>query len=121
MSKRVMAKRHKCTQEEILKAIKGSQGIITQVAKRLGVSWDTAQRYIQANDINRTAFKNERESVLDLAESVIYKSITNGNTQDAKWLLSTLGKKRGYGEAAPQALDDENNQIKIVVVDDAGD
>ena len=114
-----MAKRQKCTQEEILKAIKGSKGITTQVAKRLGVSWDTAQKYINSNNTNKTAFKNERESVLDLAESVIHKSITNGNTQDAKWLLSTLGKKRGYGDSEPVAETD--NEIKIVVVENERD
>lgn len=115
-----MAKaRLKCTQAEILKAIKGSKGITTQVAKRLGVSWDTAQKYIHSNEINRTAFQNERESILDLAESTIHTSISNGNTQDAKWLLSTLGKKRGYGDSEPVAETD--NEIKIVVVDNERD
>ena len=41
-----------------------------------------------------------------------------GNTQDAKWVLSTLGKKRGYSDSEPVA--DTDNKIKIIVVDNAG-
>lgn len=108
-----MKRQLKCTQADILKAIKGSKGIITQVSKRLGVSWSTAQRYVNSNEKTRQAFQDERESILDLAESVIHTSISNGNTQDAKWLLSTLGKKRGYGDSEPMAETD--NEIKIVV------
>ena len=39
------------------------------------------------------------EGVLDMAESVVYKSAKDGNTQDAKWLLSKKGKDRGYGDS----------------------
>lgn len=106
------------TDETILKAIKGSGGIITSIANKLGCAWDTANKYVNKNEKTRTAYKNEKEQILDLSETVVYQSIKNGNTQDAKWVLATLGKKRGFGETAPQVLDDaEDNELTIEIVD----
>lgn len=104
------------TDETIIKAIKGSGGIITSIANKLGCAWDTANKYVNKNEATRTAYKNEKEQILDLSETVVYQSIKSGNTQDAKWVLATLGKKRGFGDE--QASDKTDNQIKIVVVDD---
>lgn len=102
--------------EAILKAIKGSGGIITSIANKLGCAWDTANKYVNKNETTRTAYKNEKEQILDLSEDCVYQSIKNGNTQDAKWVLATLGKKRGFGDS--QLPEQTDNQIKIVVVDD---
>ena len=106
------------TDETIIKAIKGSGGIITSIANKLGCAWDTANKAVNKNEKTRTAYKNEREQILDLCESVVYNSVRGGNTQDAKWVLSTLGKKRGYSDSEPVA--DIDNKIKIIVVDNAG-
>ncbi len=104
------------TDETILRAIKGSGGIITSIANKLGCAWDTANKYVNKNEATRTAYKNEKEQILDLSENVVYESIKAGNTQDAKWVLATLGKRRGFGDEQP--TDKTDNQIKIVVVDD---
>jgi len=44
-------------------------------------------------------YKDERESILDMAESVLFKNIKNGDFVDSKWMLSKLGKDRGYGDS----------------------
>ena len=90
--------RHKYTMETALEAIKGSGAIISTVAKRLGCGWMTARATIEKWDETKRAFSDEQETILDMAESKLYESIQNGNTQDAKWLLSTKGKNRGYSE-----------------------
>ena len=84
--------------EVVIKAIKGSGGIINTIAKRLDCDWHTAKKYINKWDKTIAAFDDERESILDMAEGVIYTSIRGGNSQDAKWILSTLGKNRGFSE-----------------------
>lgn len=101
----------------ILKAIKGSGGIITTIAGKLDCAWNTAEKYINKNETTRKAYRDEKEQILDLCESVVYNSVRGGNTQDAKWLLSTLGKKRGYGDSEPVAEID--NKIKIVITEKA--
>jgi len=86
------------TDEQILEAIKGSECNISEIAQRLGVSWYTGKERINRNEITKRAFQDEREATKDLAEKTVLKSIKNGNTQDAKWWLSTIGKDRGFTE-----------------------
>ncbi len=68
------------------------------IAKKLDVTWHAARRAIDASPVALQAWNDEREGILDLAESALVKSIQQGDTQDAKWLLSRLGKHRGYAE-----------------------
>lgn len=79
-------------------AIPGSGGIISTIAKRVGCDWSTARKRIRESPKLTELYNNERETILDMAESTIFTSIRNGDTQDAKWLLSRLGKDRGYSE-----------------------
>ena len=85
-------------QADVLKAIKGSGAVMSTIAKRLGCAWYTARKYVNKWGATRQAYEDEEQMILDLAESKIYESINNGNTQDAKWLLAMKGKKRGFTE-----------------------
>ncbi len=84
--------------EEFIKAIPGSGGIITTIARRVGCNWDTAKKYINLMPEVNQAYENERESMLDIAEETLLNSIKGGDTADAKWVLTKLGKHRGYGD-----------------------
>ena len=85
-------------EEKLLEAIKGSAGIISTIAKRLEVEWHTAETRIQKYPEALKAFADEREGILDMAEATILTSIKQGDTGSAKWLLSTIGRKRGFTE-----------------------
>ena len=85
-------------QADVLEAIKGSGAIVSTIAKRLGCKWITAKRYVEKWEATKQAYLDEQETILDMAESKLYESIQTGNTQDAKWLLSTKGKARGFSE-----------------------
>jgi len=86
------------TKKAILSAIKDSGGIMSTIAKKLGVNWHTAQTWCNKFEDTKQALQNEKDTILDMAESTVFKNIKEGNSQDAKWLLSTMGKKRGYSE-----------------------
>lgn len=86
------------TPKTILKAINGSGGIVSTIAKKLGCSWSTAQKYVTLWEETRKAYKDEGELVLDLAEGTLITAIQGGDVQSAKWMLSTKGKMRGYNE-----------------------
>ena len=86
------------TTDEILAAIKGSGGIMSSVAKKLDCTWHTAEKYTQLNDTTKQALAAESESILDMAEGQIYKSIKEGDIQSAKWVMATKGKLRGFSE-----------------------
>lgn len=96
------------TDAELVKAISGSGGIITVIARRLGCGWREAEEYINSNALIKVMYDTERESIVDLCESVVLRNVQlaqeaqtkgeMGDTADAKWILSRLGKERGYAE-----------------------
>jgi len=100
----------------VLEAIRGTGGIVSQIAKRLSVDWSTARKYINAWDETKKAFEDERETILDMAERTLFKSVKDGNSQDAKWVLSTLGKNRGFSERQEITGANGDNFINKVVV-----
>jgi len=96
------------TDQDVIKAISGSGGIITTIARKLGCEWKEAEEYINSNPLIKMMYDTERESIVDLCESVVLRNVqlaqdaqragNIGDTTDAKWILSRLGKERGYAE-----------------------
>ncbi len=91
-------KTNEFTAEQVIEAIKGSGGIVTSIARKMGANWHTAERYIKTYPTIGQAYKDECESVLDMCESSLFTNIKSGDTSDAKWFLSKRGKHRGYGD-----------------------
>ena len=79
-------------------AIPGSAGIVSTIARKVGCDWSTARIAIDASPLLTQLWNNERESLVDMAEGVLLKSVQSGDTQDAKWVLSKMGKRRGWGD-----------------------
>lgn len=103
---------------DILEAIKGSGGIVTTVALALNCDWHTAKANIEKYEETREAFDGELETGLDLVEGKAYQQAKNGDGAMIRFILATKGRKRGYGETAPQELDDtEDNELTIEIVD----
>jgi transposase-like protein len=89
----------KKTDNAILEAIKDSGGIMSTIARKLGVTWHTADSWIRESGELMEALKDEKETILDMAESTVLKRIKEGDEQSAKWYLSKIGKLRGYGDS----------------------
>lgn len=107
------------TAETFLKAIPGSAGIITTIAKRVGCNWHTAAKYIEEYPTIAQAYKDECESVLDMAEAKLYKAVEKGDLQAVKYILSTKGKRRGYVERVEQTgADGKAQEYTIRIVDE---
>lgn len=94
------------TKAELLNAIKDSNGIISTIAKRLNVSWDTARKYIKKDADAVREYENERNGILDLAENVIIDALQKNDISTAKWILQIKGKSRGYTGEDADTLDD---------------
>lgn len=107
----------KPTVETLLKAIKGSRGIVSAVARALGVDWHTAERWISSSATTLRAFEDETETLLDQAELNIAIQIKNGDLETSKWVLSRKGKKRGYGAKSEIEITDEREvEEKIIAL-----
>ena len=102
------------TIDQILEAIKGSGSIMSTVAKKLGCSWKTAETKVNQHEETRQAFEDERQTIIDMAESVVFNSVQEKDVQTAKWVLSTIGKKRGYSERHEITGEDGSNLFDIL-------
>lgn len=92
--------------DELLKAINGSYGIISTIAKRLNINWNTARTYIKKYPDATQAYNNERNTMLDTAESCIITALEQNDVATAKWFLQLKGKDRGYTGKDADTLDD---------------
>jgi hypothetical protein len=101
------------SKEKIIAAIKGTGGIITDIADKLSLSWHMAYDTVQMYPETILALEDEKEKRLDLAETTITKAISEGDVQTSKWLLMTIGKKRGYSEKQEMEI---SGQGQLVIV-----
>lgn len=86
----------KKTKQEVIKAITGSLGIISTIAKRLGCESRTAKRLIDKWQETKDALIDEQELVLDLADTGLYDALIKKEQWAIKFILSTKGLSRGY-------------------------
>lgn len=95
----------KITQEQMLEAIKGTQGLISKIQRKLEaqlgetICWDTVEKYVHKWSSCEEAVKAEKEAMLDLAENNVFKELVSGDIGTSKWYLRMKGKERGYIEA----------------------
>lgn len=84
--------------QTFIDAITGSGGFITAIAKRVGCSRNTAQRYCDLYPSVAQALDDERETMLDAIEAVAFNQARDGDGAMVRYILSTKGKVRGYTE-----------------------
>lgn len=90
-----------------MNAINGSYGIISTIADRLKINWNTARTYIQKDKDARQLYENERNAMLDRAESCIINALEQNDVNTAKWFLQIKGCDRGYTGKDLDTLDDK--------------
>jgi hypothetical protein len=80
-------------------AIMNHRGILSEVAKEVGLGSAQAVRYhIVRSPALREVFEESRGKVIDKAEGNVFDAVDRGNLQYSKFILTTLGKERGYVE-----------------------
>lgn len=118
-----MAKKIVISKEQLLKAIEGSQGLVTKIQKKLEaargekICWDTVNKLINKYEETQNAVKAEKEAMLDLAENNIFRDMANGDVGTSKWYLKMKGKERGY-EDVPTIQLDNTDPLKIDISGD---
>lgn len=76
------------TADEVLKAIKASGGVKATIAKRLNVTRQTVDNYLNRWATVRQAYIDEKAGVDDMALSVVIEDISKKNVETAKWWIS---------------------------------
>jgi hypothetical protein len=84
--------------EDFIRAIPGTGGIISAIARKVKCEWHTAKKYCTEYPTVKKVYDAENEGVLDLAEAKLIEAIRDGDMPAIKFYLTTKGKKRGYIE-----------------------
>ena len=93
-----MAGKKRYKAHQVIAAIEGSSGIKTNIAERLGCTRGTVDNYLSAFPTVRRAYEEERERIIDLAESELFKLVKRGHWPAIRHALVTIGRGRGYVE-----------------------
>lgn len=86
------------SEETIIKAINGSNQIMSNVAQVLKVDWKTAEGLVHRNERTIAAWEMAGELMVDFAESKLQEFI-HIDPVSLRYYLDKKGKKRGYGES----------------------
>ena len=103
------------TAEQVIAAMKDSGGVKTTIAKRLNVTRQTIDNYLERWSTVRDAYIEEKSGVDDAALSVVMADIvTNKNVDTAKWWIA-----RKLDEFKDKSdIDIKSGEIVIRVVND---
>lgn len=90
-----MAKNY--TQETVMEAIAGCNGVMEYVALRLKCTWDTARRYVNKWPETKEAFDASECNLHCLAYKSFHKAIANGERWAVERVLDTSARRNGHG------------------------
>jgi transposase len=111
----------KASVKKILNAIPGTGGLISAIAVKLKVHYHTVLNYANKYETVRQAIEEEKEKILDKAESNLFIRIKEGDEDTSKWFLARKGKHRGYSEKIDTEQKIEHSgslTVKTIEVDD---
>lgn len=86
------------TKKEVLKAVKGSSGLVTAIAKRMACSRKHFYTLMKKWPEVAEAVEDEREGMKDFTEGQLMKNIRDGKEASIFFYLKTQCKDRGYVE-----------------------
>lgn len=110
------------TDDEAVDALKNAGGVVATAAKELGCTRQALNKRIRASELLKAARDEARAELLDVAESGLFKAVRAGRMWAIKFVLSRLGKDRGYGmNFQVDAQVNQAGRIVIVLPDDGRD
>lgn len=105
-------KKREQTAARIIQAIRASDGLLTDAAKASGIGYRTICRYVAEYPTVKEAAQESKETLLDLAESELFKKIKTGDNTMIIFYLKTQGKARGYIERS-EISNAEGENIRV--------
>ncbi len=81
---------------DVAAAIYVTKGCYSNMAKLLGRRRNGVKYFVEGNAGLRELFNETLESTIDILQSDVVDSAIKGNEQDRRFVLTTLGKGRGF-------------------------
>ena len=78
------------TAGQFIEAMRGTGGIISALAEKVGCAWNTARDAIDRWPTVEQAWRNERAMVTDLAQRNVIKAIKDADLPTSKWWLQLM-------------------------------
>jgi len=108
----------KIEKKELLFQLQNCVGV-TEIAKKFGVTPRGLRKRIQENPDLQLAQAEEREKLLDTAQSKLGDAVKNGDACAVKFILETWGKSRGFTKMMQvEAKDEPRGVIHMHFPDD---
>ena len=83
-------------EKKVIETLTATHGNVSLASQKLGVNRRTIHRHMEKNPALRQVVEDCREQVLDKAEENIFKAAEKGDLAACRFILTTLGKARGY-------------------------
>lgn len=96
-----MNKTPKYSNEAIVAALKATWGKVYLAADKLGCSADTIYKRARASKEIAHVMNHYSGHILDSAEVHLARAISKGESWAIRFVLKSLGRKRGYSDQAP--------------------
>ena len=106
--------------KDVIAAMAHTRGIKAAIARNLGCDRMTVESYLKRYPTVYAAWEQERELIIDNAETQLVLKVNAGEWPAIRHVLITLGKSRGYGESSETRVtgaDGENLKVEVDVKD----
>lgn len=103
---------------DLIQKIEEARGNVSAIARAYGRARSTVYEWIDKSPTARQALKDQRELVVDVAESRLFKNMNDGDNQAIFYILNNMKEahERGWGQRLDVTSD--GKQIGIVYVND---
>ena len=98
----------KISHKAIADGLRKTHGNYQLTASMLKVSREAIRKRVQANETLMAIAKEEREGVVDIAESALQRAVLEGEAWAVQFTLRNLGRDRGYFEKQQQEITGKN-------------
>lgn len=88
----------KITAARFKKALPGSYGVRSVIAKKLDVTRAAITMFLKRNPACKKLCDTEREKIIDVAENRLFAAANAGEKWAVEKILKTIGKSRGFDE-----------------------
>jgi len=92
--------RESVSYEEIIEAIKGSNGIKANVCRKLDINRDDLDYFIRKHPTIAKAMEWEKENAIDNAINQLIERVNQKDQKAIEFFLRAQGKQLGYGESS---------------------
>jgi hypothetical protein len=97
-------RRGRRSEDEVISALKATDGMLTYSAMILGVSYNTLRKYVQGNAKVQEVLYEIEEHALDIAETNLQQIAEGGDLKAIIFFLKNKGKRRGFGDPGRQPM-----------------